>query len=159
MGLWDPCCGSGYLVTVLGLLGRAHLRRRHAEFGKTVHADVLADLPAQGGGPLPWSAGIADIFDAESLRRMLPTPAPDLVVTDLPYGRQVHWAGAVPRDAEPMRILVAVLCAVLDEYAVVAFTVEGRKVSLGADVMAQERFRVGTRAGFVGRVEQFREAQ
>jgi hypothetical protein len=54
--------------------------------------------------------------------------------------------------------MVAALCAVLEDDAVIAFTVEARKVSLGADMPPLERFRVGTRAAFIGRVGQLRGA-
>lgn len=195
--LWDPCCGSGYLVTVVGLLGRGHLRAivasdvspaaaelaaknlallgpgglsrraaqlraRSAEFGKAVHAeaaeasDLLARELTEQGGPLAASAATADLFDTRSMRRILPAPGPGLVVTDVPYGRQVHWGGAVPVDVDPLQAAVANLCAVLDDHAVLAVTAETRKIDLGAGSVILERFRVGTRAGVVARVGDLR---
>ncbi|TQN33294.1 RRNA methyltransferase AviRa [Haloactinospora alba] len=52
VGMWDPCCGSGYLATVLGLLHRERLARVLAS---DVDADAVAvaernlDLLAEGG--------------------------------------------------------------------------------------------------------------
>lgn len=52
VGVWDPCCGSGYLATVLGLLHRERLARVLAS---DVEADAVAvaernlDLLAEGG--------------------------------------------------------------------------------------------------------------
>lgn len=197
--LWDPCCGSAYLVTVAGLLGREHLRAvlasdvdpaaielaeknlallapggldrraeelraRHVEFGKAVHAEAaeaaeLLDRQLAGhGGPVTATAAVADLFDTASLRRVLPDPAPDLVLADVPYGRQVRWSGAVPEDVDPVRAAVACLCSVLDDHAVLAITAEARKITLGAGSVVLERFRIGTRAGVVARVGDLRLA-
>jgi len=90
------------------------------------------------------------------MRRILPAPGLDLVVADVPYGRQVHWGGAVPVDVYPARAAVAGLCAVLDDHAVLAVTAETRKIGLGAGSVILERFRVGTRAGVVARVGDLR---
>jgi 23S rRNA (guanine2535-N1)-methyltransferase len=197
--LWDPCCGSGYLATVVGMLGREHLRAilasdvdpaavelagknlallapggldrraeqlraRHAEFGKPVHAEaaeaaqMLGRQFADHGGPVTATAAVADLFSPASLRRVLPVPGPDLVLADVPYGRQVHWAGTAPGDVEPLRAAVAGLCAVLDDHAVLAITAEARKVALDAGSVVLERFRIGTRAGVVARVGDLRDA-
>lgn len=191
VGLWDPCCGSGYLATVLGLRHRerlrsivvtdvapdavelarrnldllapgglarraAELRARHVELGKPVHSAAAAAADRLGAGlageAVPWTAGVADVLDATSLAGLVPSPAPDIVVTDLPYGRQVHWQGA--DGVDPLPAMVDALCAVLPDHAVVAVTVAGRKVPLAP---ALERFRVGTRAAFIGRVAQLRD--
>lgn len=195
--LWDPCCGSGYLATVVGLLGREHLRAvvasdvdpaavglatrnlglladggldrraaelraRYAQFGKAVHADAAQAAELLGrelagrGGPLAGTAAVADLFDPASLRRVLPVPGPDLVLADVPYGRQVHWAGAVPEDADPVRAAVAGLCAVLDDHAVLAVTAETRRITLNPGTRILERLRIGTRSGVLVRVGDLR---
>jgi 23S rRNA (guanine2535-N1)-methyltransferase len=126
--LYDPCCGSGYLLTVLGLLypdqlealygsdinpaavEAAHknlkllspegLRAREQEltalfneYGKESHLaalDSLHQLAAQlPERPIPAHSWVADA--------MMPVLAPrsvDVMMTDLPYGQLVNWAGS-----------------------------------------------------------------
>lgn len=151
------------LLTSAGLDARAReLRRREVEHGKPGYgeaadaADRLAGQLRTAGGDITAVAGLADVFNPTALAALLPAPAPDLVLTDLPYDRQTSWQGSVPSDGEPLRAMIRALCGVLDDHAVIAVTTEARKVSLGPDVRALQRFRVGTRAAFIGRVGQLR---
>ncbi|MGH3328458.1 MAG: rRNA methyltransferase [Streptomycetales bacterium] len=199
-GLWDPCCGSGILITTVGLLHRERLRyilatdidpeaaalavrnvalltgtgltaradklrERQNEFDKAVHREAaeaairLAQRLAASGGDLPASVATADVFDPASLAAVVPTPPPDLVLIDLPYGKQTTWAGSPPLDTEPTYAAMRALAAVLPDHAVIALTVHGRKVPTAPGIQALERFRVGTRAGLVARAAQIRECE
>lgn len=189
--LWDPCCGSGYLATVLGLRERSRLdrvlasdvsddalglarrnlrllepgglaeraadRRSHArELGKPRYdefaeaAERLHDRLVRAGGAVPTDVGTADAFDAASLRSFLGDHAPDLVLTDVPYGERVSWAGAAPA-AGPVPALLATLAAVLPPHAAVVVCDRSRKVDTGGARCAW-RFRIGTRAAAMVRV-------
>ncbi|RJQ79018.1 rRNA methyltransferase [Pseudonocardiaceae bacterium YIM PH 21723] len=167
--LADPLCGSGYLLTALGLLhperiaavlaadveadavavarqnlallSRDGLLARRAElvelagrFGKESHrlavaaADrLLTSLPAD----IPSTVEIRDAFTGLS-------GDADIVLTDLPYGEQVHWRGQSDVDA----LLDAVFASA--PRAVVAVVARGRKVP--ARRRARESLKVGTRA-------------
>lgn len=198
IGLWDPCCGSGYLATVIGLLHRDRLRyviasdvapeavtlaarnlalltqgglaaradelrARQAELGKPGYGSAaeaatrLTERLSAAGGDLSVDTGVADAFDSASLAAFLPVPPPDLVLADLPYGRQTTWTGSLPPEADPTQAMLRALCAVLPDHAIITLTTQARKVPLPPGVRPLERLRVGTRAGFIGRVGQIRE--
>lgn len=193
--LWDPCCGSGYLATVLGLLERPRLRAvlasdlsedaltlaarnvalldpvglderarerrlRAEEFGKPRYvefADAAARLAGRlrdDGGALPARTGAADAFDPEALRGFLDGTAPDLVLTDVPYGERVAWGGAAP-VAGTVPALLGGLAAVLPQHAAVVVCDRSRKVDTGG-IPVSWRMRVGTRAAAMVRVEDVR---
>ncbi|HEY8474518.1 MAG TPA: rRNA methyltransferase [Natronosporangium sp.] len=197
VGLWDPCCGSGYLASTVGLLHRDRLRHvlcsdadpdavalarrnlsllteaglaerrtelseRATAYGKPGYAaaaratDRLAALLRAGGGDLASDARVADGFDARQTARILPDPPPDLVLTDVPYGRQTGWRGAGAAATEPLTALAGALSEVLPEHAVIAVCAEARKLSLGEGVRALERFRVGKRAAIIVRAGDLR---
>ena len=177
--LWDPCCGSGYLVTVLGLrhrIGRiwasdadpaaVELARRNlrllAPEGMTARAAELRPRAEAVAKPGYASA-------AEAARRLRPDrvvpaeaevadafhPAPheaDVVLTDLPYGERTTWLGDVPE--QPVRALARALSRAVPEEAIVVLCARTRKVDIG--VPALERIRVGTRAAYLGRAGDLR---
>ncbi|MEV4473042.1 rRNA methyltransferase [Nonomuraea sp. NPDC049504] len=183
--LWDPCCGSGYLLTVTALLHRpviasvlasdldpravdlagrnlallsgsglasraADLRERSARFGKPAYgdaaqaADRLAAGLETGGGDVPYAARQADVFDAGRLRQALGSCAPDIAITDVPYGEQTHWGG--PGAAAGVPGMVEALTAVLPRGGVLAVTVRGRKVPVDGGRRPDTAFKIGTRA-------------
>jgi hypothetical protein len=93
------------LLTVEGLDGRiAELERLLAEYSKPSHAEALAAarrLRAELLAPGAPSSTLADtaLFQADAadgpaLRAGLAGRPVDLVITDVPYGRHTHWAGA-----------------------------------------------------------------
>jgi predicted RNA methylase len=181
--LWDPCCGSGYLATVLGLLHRDRLgmvlasdadegavalakdnlalltetglraravtlEDRARRFAKPSYDEAasaarrLAGSLAAGGGDLPAAARRADVFDPGRLVAALDGLAPDLVITDVPYGHQTRWAGAAPAGGE-LEAMVRTLASVLPRHALIAVVAEARRIPLPGAV---ERLRVGKRA-------------
>lgn len=190
-GLWDPCCGSGYLLTVLGLLHRdriasvlasdldpaavelagrnlallsraglasreAELEARAGRLGKPVHAEAaraarrLAAGLGAAGGDVPYAVREADVFDPAGLRRALRGLAPDIVITDVPYGEQTDWIG--PGAAAGVPGMIAALSSVLPDGAVIAVTVRGRKVPVTGGPRPERSFRIGTRAVALWRV-------
>ncbi|MFJ6696915.1 rRNA methyltransferase [Streptomyces sp. NPDC091272] len=187
--LWDPCCGSGYLLTVLGLLHRRSLRqviasdvdpaplelaaknlallsphgltareqerREQSErFAKPAYLEAAAaarrlrDRLSAGGGGLPAAVHTADVFDPRSLAAAVAGSAPDVVLTDLPYGERTHWEGSVP--GQPVTGMLRSLASVLPAHAVIALTDRSRKIPV-APVPTLERLKVGTRSAVLVR--------
>lgn len=183
--VWDPCCGSGYLLTVIGLLHRrrisavlasdidpaavalaernlglltraglaaraAHLAEQAERWGRASHtaaaeaAERIARTLSADGGDVPYAAHRADVFDAERLRDVLGGRRPDVVITDVPYGEQTSWRG--PDGADGTAGMLGTLGAVLDENAVIAVAVRGRKAPRADGLRACGSFKVGTRA-------------
>ncbi|MEQ3552033.1 rRNA methyltransferase [Pseudonocardia nematodicida] len=126
--VWDPCCGAGGTLTVLGLLSpgiRAlagtdvddeplDLARRNlgllsstgpaaraaeldalaARYGKPAYVDAAAAARSLRPASAPvWTVGVADALDPVATRAALGDLAPDVVLADLPHGRQTSWAG------------------------------------------------------------------
>lgn len=193
VSLWDPCCGSGYLATVLGFLNRDRIRdilcsdvsdeavmiaarnlrllsrdgladrariqrERAAEFDKPSYADAaaaaerLAGLLDANGGDLPTRVTRANALDPTSLAAALPPSAPDLVITDVPYGQQTAWIDSDDADhSDPVTRLSAALGVVLRPDAVVAICASGRKVTIRGDPPTLARFRLGTRSVVITR--------
>jgi 23S rRNA G2445 N2-methylase RlmL len=176
--LWDPCCGSGHLLTVLGWLQRARLRgvigsdvseqavelarknialltpeglaarereRREPSYTDAAEAArrLAGRLTAAGGG-LPGSVHQADVFDPSALETVLAgAEPPDVVLTDVPYSEQTHWAGKVPE--QPVPAMLRSLASVLPQHAVVAVTSRGRRIA-GIPLRPLERLKIGTRS-------------
>ncbi|MDD4772688.1 MAG: hypothetical protein PHZ09_03695 [Eubacteriales bacterium] len=127
--VYDPCCGGGYLLTVLGflnhseisnltgsdidenalslaadnlaLLGSAGMNRRierlkklQLSHGKQNYADAI-----ESAGRLKLIADKTDIsttiFKADALGYDYAALAfkPDIIITDVPYGKLVTWQG------------------------------------------------------------------
>ncbi|MDA0642550.1 MULTISPECIES: hypothetical protein [Nonomuraea] len=86
----------------------------------------------------------ADVFDPAQLQRTLGRHAPDIVMTDVPYGEQTHWRG--PSAAAGVSGMVEALSAVLPHDSVIAVTVRGRKVPMDRGPRPQASFKIGTRA-------------
>lgn len=180
--VWDPCCGSGYLLSVIGLLHRRQiaalvasdvaenaleltaenlrlldrdaleararvLEERAQRFDKPSYLDAAAAARRLGGGlaaaggPLPSVVRRADVFDRADLAAVTTAAAPDIVITDVPYGEQTSWLGG--NGVPEMLVNVA---SVLPGEAVLAVTARGRKVPLGAGLRPAKEFRIGTRA-------------
>jgi 23S rRNA (guanine2535-N1)-methyltransferase len=186
VALWDPCCGSGYLVTALALLRRVRLtevicsdistdavalasrnlrlltddgltereqvlRRRAEEFGKRSYAEAaeaavrLRAALDVAGGDLPARAEVADAFDPASLSEAVRHSTPDLVITDVPYGRQTGWAGSAADGEDHIARLVEAITDVAP-HAIVAVCASARKIPVPGRRTALSRFRVGSRA-------------
>lgn len=134
--VWDPCCGAGVSLTVLGLLcpgiatlagtdadpAPLDLARRNlallAPGGPAARASELDDLATRHGKEsyadaaaaarelVPrsrpqWMVAPADAHDRAATRAALAGIAPDVVLADLPHGRQTSWAGATAAPATP----------------------------------------------------------
>jgi hypothetical protein len=144
------------LVQRAATLGKASPLEAAAAAGR------LADRLHAGGGDLVTRAALADVFDPRQLAAAMPPQPPDLVLTDVPYGRQTVWvqpADGSSRDAaggDPLPRMVRAVVDVLADDAVIAICARARRISLGPRVPALERFRLGLRAGFIGRAGDLR---
>ncbi|MFC6016832.1 rRNA methyltransferase [Plantactinospora solaniradicis] len=192
--VWDPCCGSGYLLTVLGLLHRDKiagliasdiaddplriaranlallsakgLQRRTAEldelarrFSRPSHLNAaesarrLQELLSRSGvQDLPHVVGQTDVFDQRQVAaRLAVSPQPRLVLTDVPYGEQTSWQGASQAEAIPK--LLGSLASALPADTMIALATRGRRVPLPPGVHAATRFKIGTRAVVLVRLQ------
>ncbi|HEX4812307.1 MAG TPA: rRNA methyltransferase [Nonomuraea sp.] len=194
--VWDPCCGSGYLLTVVALLHRpriaavlasdldpgalslaernltllsrdgltaraADLQARAARFDKPAYGAAAhaagrhaTELDA-AGGDVPYAVRQADVFDPDQLQRALGHQAPDIVITDVPYGEQTHWRG--PGAAAGVTGMVDALAVVLPHDSVIAVTVRGRRVPVDGGRRPHTSFKIGTRAVALFRAERRNE--
>lgn len=184
--LFDPCCGAGYSLSVLGALHREALRevigsdvdagavecaRRNlslltleglerraveleellARYGKASHRAALQSAAVLRAGlaahatlpPLKVWAFQADAADPEALRRQLPSGAVDVVVTDIPYGRHSHWAGAAFES--PLEALLEALLAVLAPAGIVVIAADKSARPCHPRYRRLEHFQVGKR--------------
>lgn len=160
--LYDPCCGSGQLLTTLAFLHGDHLAKvigsdidpeavelaarnlalltpagldarvaaladLRARYGKESHAEALAHAAAlRSRLPASPTFGartfVADATSTPALLDQLGAGAVDLVIADVPHGRQTAWTmpgnGAPPTP--PASALLAALLPVLAPVAVVA---------------------------------------
>jgi len=181
--LWDPCCGSGHLATVLGLLHRPRLAR-------VICSDANPDAVAlaERNLALLTAAGLAE-REAELRSRAAEFGKPGYataadaahrlavrMTADLPSTASVGDAfdpAPCPADLvltdvpygeqtswlgaapeQPIAALARALCRVLPGHAVVVLCARARKVDVGAPAL--ERVRLGTRAAFLGRVADLR---
>jgi 23S rRNA G2445 N2-methylase RlmL len=128
--VYDPLCGSGYLLTVIGIVHGDQIRRILASdadpravalakrnlglltqeglhgriqqleqdrdaFGKNSHAEAVEAalrLRAQLSHDVPSRAWVADATNEGEVRDGLSNENPDLVLTDVPYGRLKRWS-------------------------------------------------------------------
>ncbi|MBC3194775.1 rRNA methyltransferase [Pseudonocardia sp. C8] len=211
VAVWDPCCGAGVTLTVLGLLcpgitalagtdadpdplglarrnlallgpggpaaRAAELEAMAARHGKESYAGAARAVRALDPLSRPeWTVEAADALDPAATRAALGGVAPDVVLADLPHGRQTTWArsdasddGAGPTDPAagdggptpgaahpatdgpagalpPEAAFLTAVGAVLAPEAVVVAVGRGRSVPLPEGVRALERVRAGHRA-------------
>jgi hypothetical protein len=178
--VYDPCCGSGYLLTVVGFLhgnrlagliasdvspeavslctrnlalldaaglGRREARLRHdlEAFGKPAHRDALAScdrLRRLLPGNLPRRTFVADAGDPGAVAAGLGLSRPDLVLTDLPYGRLADWSGT----AAGAPSLLGALARVLRPGAVVGLAGPRTERPAHGAYETVERWQLGRRA-------------
>lgn len=180
--VWDPCCGAGATLAVVGLLcpgvdaltgtdvddGPLALARRNLALlddgGPAARADELDalarrhDKPARAEAAAAaralrpasrprWTVATADVFDRDAVAAALRGQAPDVVLADLPHGRQTSFSGGTPDAAA---FLTAVAAAVPEDTVVVAVA-GGRSVPLPPGTRTLDRVRVGHRAAVVAR--------
>ncbi|MBN9736949.1 MULTISPECIES: hypothetical protein [unclassified Pseudonocardia] len=179
--VWDPCCGAGVSLAVLGLLcpgiavlagtdadpAPLGLARRNlgllAPGGLDDRASTLDGLAARHGkesyavaaaaarATIPasrpeWRVGVADAGDPEAVRTALGGIEPDLVLADLPHGRQTSWAGEPGTGPPPEAGFLVAVAEPLHAEAVVVAVGRGRSVPLPPGVRPLERIRAGHRA-------------
>ncbi len=188
--LYDPCCGSAQLLTVLAYLHGDHLRAirasdidpeairlaernlalltlsgldtRTAEiaslaqrFGKASHAEALIHaaglrdhlVAMRTAGVLSVHAFRADAGNGDDLRAHLGSDRIDLVVTDVPYGRQAAWLSGMERDrdgGESARLLAA-LYPILQVQSVVAIAANRQQAIHHPAYRRVDSLRIGKR--------------
>ncbi|MFP5019374.1 rRNA methyltransferase [Pseudonocardia phyllosphaerae] len=187
--VWDPCCGAGATLAVLGLRcpgvtalagtdadpGPLDLARRNLgllgpggldaradeldararEHAKPSYAEAAAAVRALRPASRPaWSVSPADALDPAATAAALGEHTPDVVLADLPHGRQTGWAadgsGSDPGTGPEAAFLTGV-AAVLAPDAVVVAVGPGRSVPLPDGVRPLERVRAGHRAAVLVR--------
>jgi hypothetical protein len=184
--VWDPCCGAGVSLAVLGLLcpgiavlagtdadpAPLDLARRNlgllapgglddrasaldglaARHGKESYAVAAAAARATTPASRPeWRVGVADAGDPEAVRTALGGIEPDLVLADLPHGRQTSWAGEPGTGLPPEAGFLVAVAEPLRAGAVLVAVGRGRSVPLPPGVRPLERIRAGHRAAVLVR--------
>ena len=148
------------LLTPDGLDARIGLlRERLAAYGRDSYAEAVeraGRLRARlaGGGP-PASCFTADAADPAALRRGLGGDRPDVVLTDLPYGRASGWAGGVaarpgPDGAPgPAWLVLDALAAVVGPGPVIAVVTDKAEPVAHDGFRRLERLQLGHRRAAV----------
>ena len=97
--VYDPCCGGGYSLTVLGFMNADVIKRLCGSDVDTKMVEVagknLALLREDGlekrSAEIKMHGGIAtEVFVADCTEE-LPRLLPDIIITDVPYGNLVEW--------------------------------------------------------------------
>jgi hypothetical protein len=188
--LYDPCCGSAYLLTVVALLFRpeittvigsdvdAHaletarrnlallsvkgmerrldeIRALHKSYGKASHAAAIESalwlgeqLVGAGGEEIEVQVFEADATDAHALQRGLQGRAIDVLVADLPYGRDSLWKRLQedgPSSCSPLIQMLDALLAVTSADTIVALSCDKEQKLAHPAYRRVERFRLGKR--------------
>jgi hypothetical protein len=119
---------------------------------KPSHAAALESARAlragAGSDAVATTCFLADATDAAALRAHLGDRRPDIVVTDLPYGRQSAWLGLVPDDASPSAPIRSILDALLQVTAghcVLALATERRQHVLHPGYERLRQLKIGGR--------------
>jgi tRNA G10 N-methylase Trm11 len=181
--VWDPCCGSGQLVTTISLLHqeqvaeiiatdidpaalalaeknlalltkhgltamRAEIAKLSDRFGKDSHTLALAaadrlQARVRSSDPIEVHVRRADIFDVSTLAQAVEGASIDLVITDLPYGRQTYLQGSA-QDVVEVDAMLANLSSVLPHHAVIVLVLAGRHLP-SSKRRAQAKIRAGGR--------------
>ena len=150
----------------LGLLTEAGLERREAEirqmwtaYGKASHLEALQSAQrlkerydaSLAGCPIQARLFEADALDGKALGRHLAGVAIDVVITDIPYGRDSSWRTedgpdpkAAPAPSAVWRMLEALL-SVLSPWTVVAIAADKGPALAHEGYRRLDRFRLGKR--------------
>jgi hypothetical protein len=143
------------LLTLEGLQRRrAEIARLFTAYGKASHraaletADTLQRKVRQllTMHPVKTRVFCADATDPIAVCRHLGGVKVDLVITDLPYGRQVHWqAGASAPCPSPVWLMLNALCDVLSSASLVAIAADKQQKIAHEHYRRMEHFRLGKR--------------
>jgi hypothetical protein len=192
--LYDPCCGSAYLLTTIAALHRPDvaavtgsdvdarvletarrnlallsktgmdaridgIRALYQAYGKASHAAALAsamrlrDRLFAGGRPeIDARHFLADAADPGALQRGLESELGgreiDVLIADLPYGRDSQWTRSQEEDppsSSPLTQMLDALLGVISAHTVVALSADkGQKLAHPA-YRRVDRFRLGKR--------------
>jgi tRNA G10 N-methylase Trm11 len=144
----------------LGLLTAEGIDRRIAEisamlerYGKASHRAALESaerlkkqlLALLSSHVLPARAFQADAMDGQALARGLGGTAIDIVIADVPYGRDSAWQVASPADTPPLWRMLEALSACLSTSTVLAIAADKAQQIAHPAYRRIERFRLGKR--------------
>lgn len=179
--VWDPCCGAGATLTVLGLLcagvtrlvgtdadpAPLGLARRNLALlddgGLETRAAELDDLARRHGKPSyagaaaaarslrprsapSWTVTAADALDPAATAAALDGAAPDVVLADLPHGRQTSWSRGAGPGADPVAAFLTAVAAAVPPATVLVAVDRARSVALPPGTRVLQRLRIGHRA-------------
>lgn len=180
--VWDPLCGSGYLLTTIALLHRSRisallasdvdpdavtlakanlelltssgLLRRAGQVGPEAAAAAqrLAASLETGGGNVPSQAVVADAHDAEQVAALAQGPPVDVVLTDIPYGNQTKWSDP---ESDPDQALVRFVRGLIDHLTpgTVIGVAGPRLHGLGGLPAPRRHLRIGKRSVLLWQVQ------
>ena len=184
--VYDPCCGGGYSLTVLGfwhgdkikklcgsdidsdmvqiarkntslltkeglMTRRQELEKLYALHSKPSHAEALESLER-------LSRKVKDaielhIFEADCTKE-LALPAPDIIITDIPYGDLVSWEGG---STSPLEDMFTQLTAISYEKTVLAVSMDKKQKVVSAawkrvrkQLIGKRKFEIYVRSGSIG---------
>jgi 23S rRNA G2445 N2-methylase RlmL len=170
VGLWDPACGAGGLVTTLAMLRRSHLRivragdvdpdavtlarrnlslttltglQRRIDTLRSSDADRQRLESAERLVTLVNGAPPLDVHveQADATQEHPPSPNIDVALSDLPYGSKTNWSSAAD---DPPTTMLDLLWAALPRHAVVVLVSVDRH-GLPARTPAHRTFKHGRR--------------
>ncbi len=143
------------LLTPDGLDQRIReLTAHYQAYGKDSHRAALQSAQAlrervgvqARRQPLPTRVFQASAFDASTLRSHLGDTGIDVVLTDIPYGRQSAWADTARQTSEsPVSRMLTALRSCLHTESVVAIASDKSQVIASEGYARVERFQVGRR--------------
>ena len=145
------------LLTVEGIEARmAQLADLHRRHGKASHGEALAHAASlrqrilAGGAtrPIATRTFVADATRADELRRQFGAGAIEMVLADVPYGRQSAWQGGADGEAttaDPLALMLGALRLVLADRAVVAIAADRAQAIRHPSYRRAARLQIGKR--------------
>lgn len=172
--VYDPCCGGGYLLTVLGfcnsdiarlfgsdiredmvsvaarnlaLLTREGLDRRKWEleelvkrYNKPSHLEALDSAKRLLAG---FSQNVeSTVFSADCTDTLSLVDAPDIIITDVPYGNLAVWGG---NAGDSLHAMYAQLYKIAHKDTILAVIMDKKQKYAGDIWIRLERQTIGKR--------------
>ena len=172
--VYDPCCGGGYLLTVLGfcnpditgligsdirddmvsiaaknlaLLTRKGLDKRKREleelieqYHKPSHLEALGSTERLLAN-LPQDVKSA-VFSADCTDMLPLQDAPDVIITDVPYGNLAVWEG---NGGDSLQAMYSQLCKIAHRDTILAVIMDKKQKYTGDDWIRLEKQNIGKR--------------
>jgi hypothetical protein len=126
-----------------------------AAYGKESHATALANATflkhrlteLRSTHTIPTHIFQADATDANTLASAIPPSSIDMVIADVPYGKESNWVRQTPTDEDttPTAAMLNALLPLLDTRAVVAISTTKQDKVHHPAYQRLEKFNVGKR--------------